>query len=183
MKCLLLFSVIFFFSIYSSAQVGGTKEITPAVLQKLKVDIEKQIPALQKKLKRQNITEDQIEFYIDTFRITQLLSKRMALDYSYEGMSNSVKEMTESYDTLLNKYYNMLYNILNPDDQKVLLKAQRAWLSFREAERNLIDVTIKDEYTGGGAIWSNIRYGSYADLVINRTNDLFNYYNQIMINR
>jgi hypothetical protein len=39
---------------------------------------------------------------------------------------------------------------------------------------------IKDEYSGGGSIQSTLQVGSYSSLIVERTKDIFNYYNSIV---
>jgi hypothetical protein len=39
---------------------------------------------------------------------------------------------------------------------------------------------IKDEYSGGGTIQSTLQVGSYSSLIVERTKDIFNYYNSIV---
>jgi uncharacterized protein YecT (DUF1311 family) len=165
---------------FSFSQIDGPKEITPQILQKLKNDIEKEIPAYKQKLSKRDLTADQMEFSLDTFRIQQLASKRIDIDYSTVGMNTTVDEMTDSYDKLLNKYYSKLLQALKPEDQKVLINAQRAWIAYRDAELKLIGAMTKDEYSGGGTIQSMIAIGSYSDLVISRTLEIFNYYDRII---
>lgn len=163
----------------SYAQNDGPKEITPQILQKINVDVEKLIPAFKKTLSKKELTIDQIEFSVDTFRIAQTVSKRMDIDYSTVGMNETIDEMTSAYDKLMNKYYNKLLNILKPEDKKILVNAQRAWLAYRDAEAKLIGTMTKEEYSGGGTIQSNIATGSYSDLVVKRTVEIFNYYDNI----
>ena len=177
-----IFSLIaFLFVCYTSyAQNDGPQEVTPQVLQKIKANIEKQIPALKQRMLNRDLNVDEIEFAIDTFRIEQLASKRMAIDYSTYSMNEATIELTASYDKLLNKYYNKLLKSLKPEDQKILISAQRAWLVFQQAEIKLIDTMIKEEYSGGGSIQSTLQVGSYSSLVVERTKDIFNYYNSIV---
>jgi len=176
-----IFSLIaLLFVCYTSyAQNDGPKEVTPQVLQKIKANIERQIPAFKQKMSNNGHNPDEIEFAVDTFRIEQLASKRMDIDYSTVSMIEATTELTASYDKLLNKYYNKLLKALKPEDQKVLIVAQRAWLVYREAETKLVDTMIKDEYSGGGSIQSLLAVGSYSSLVVERTKDIFNYYNSI----
>lgn len=164
----------------SFGQDDGPKEITPQVLQKIKADVEKLVPAFKKSLSKQDLTADQIEFSVDTFRIEQIGAIRMEMDYTTVGMNITVDEMTSSYDKLLNKYYNKLLNMLQPEDKKVLITAQRAWIAYRDAEAKLIGTMTKEEYSGGGTIQSIIATGSYADLVVKRTLEIFNYYDGIV---
>ncbi len=164
-------------------QTDGPEPITPEILQKLKSDIEKQIPGFKKTLLKQNLSADQIEFSLDTFRIERLVYNRMDIDYSTSGMNRAVIEMTNSYDKLMNKYYKKLLKLLTTEDQKVLVSAQKAWLTYRDAETKLIQTMTKDEYSGGGTIQSNIVNGSYADLVISRTIKIFSYYDDTVNNK
>ena len=103
----------------------------------------------------------------------------MDIDYSTIGMNITVDEMTSSYDKLMNKYYNKLLKTLKPGDKKVLINAQKAWLTFRDAETKLIGTMTKEVYSGGGTIQSNIATGAYSDLVVQRTIEIFQYYNNI----
>jgi uncharacterized protein YecT (DUF1311 family) len=180
MKQIILLATLFFVANFAFGQNDGPKEITPQVLQKLKVDVEKQVPSFRQKLSKQELTADQIEFSLDTFRIERLVSKRMEIDYSTVGMNITVDEMASSYDRLMNKYYNKLLKALKPDDKKVLVTAQKAWLAYRDAETNLIGTMTKEEYSGGGTIQSNIATDSYSDLVVKRTIEIFNYYDGII---
>ena len=180
MKRLILLTILALAGHVSFGQNDGPKEITPQILQQLKSDIEKQIPAFKQKLSKQDLTAELIEFSLDTFRIEQLVSKRMDIDYSTLGMNITIEEMTASYDRLLNKYYNKLLKALKSDDQKTLINAQRAWLAYRDAEAILIGTMIQEEYSGGGTIRSNIAVSSYAELVVKRTIEIFNYYDGII---
>lgn len=161
-------------------QIEYPKEITPQVLQRIKSDIEKQIPPLKQKLSTQQLTADEIEFSLDTFRIEQMVVERISVDYSTMGMNITVDEKTSAYDKLMNKYYNKLLQLLKPEDKKVLISAQKAWLAYRDAESKLIWTMTKDEYSGGGSMQSNIATDSYSDLVVQRTIAIFNYYNGIV---
>jgi uncharacterized protein YecT (DUF1311 family) len=180
MKQILLLTIITSFAQFTFGQSNDTKEITPQVLQKIKADIEKQIPALKQKFLKEEFTIDQTEFSLDTFRIEQIVSKRMVIDYTTVGMNNTVDEMTTAYDKLMNKYYNKLLKALKPADKKVLVAAQKAWLGYRDAEAKLIGTMTKEEYSGGGSIQSNIATGSYSEIVVKRAIEIFNYYDGIV---
>ena len=180
MKKLLLLLTIFSIGHLSFGQNNGPNKITPQILQKLKADIEKQVPIFRQKLSTQDFTADRIEFSVDTFRIEQLVSKRMQIDYSTVGMNTTVEEMAISYDKLLNKYYNKLLKLLNTEDKKTLINAQRSWLTYRDAETKLIGTMTKEEYSGGGTIQSTNAVGAYADLIVKRTIEIFKYYDGIL---
>lgn len=183
MKQALIISLFLIVAQFAFSQNDGPREITPQVLQHIIADVEKLIPAFKKSLSKQELTVDQIEFTVDTFRIEQVVSKRMDIDYSTAGMNTTVDEMTSSYDKLLNKYYNKLLKMLKPEDKKVLVAAQKAWLAYRDAEAKLIGTMTKDEYSGGGSIQSNIATGSYSDIVVKRAIEIFNYYDGVIKNK
>lgn len=180
MKLSLFISLFLIVAQFALGQSDGLREITPQVLQGIKANIEKLIPAFKKSLSNQELTVDQIEFSLDTFRIEQIVSKRMDIDYSTVGMNITVDEMTSSYDKLMNKYYNKLLKILKTDDKKILVAAQKAWLTYRDAEAKLIGTMTKDEYSGGGSIQSIIATGSYSDIVVKRAIEIFNYYDGVI---
>ncbi len=122
----------------------------------------------------------QIQFSKDTSFIGQVLMQRMKKDYTTVGMNKAIEEMTSLYDQLLNKYYKKLLKLLKPQDKTALVTAQKAWLQFRDAESKLIRTFSKDEYSGGGTIQSNVVTSSYANLVVKRCIDIFNYYDNII---
>ena len=149
------------------------QEISPEILKKIEAEVEVQIPKLKLRLSKQELNADEIEFKIDTFRIETIASKRMEIDFSTTGMNITVDESTTSYDKLMNKYYGKLMKLLKPEDKKILITAQKAWLLFRDAELKLIGTMTDDQYSGGGTIQSNIRMGQYSSLVVERTKDIF----------
>lgn len=57
-------------------QADGGNVITPQISQELKRDIERQLPGIKQRLMNEGLNSDQIEFYTDTFRIQQLVSKK-----------------------------------------------------------------------------------------------------------
>lgn len=179
MKHLILIIFLTFTYNQTFAQEEGPKELTTQKLQKIRADIEKHIPDLKQSLSDLDFSSRQIEFAIDTFRIERLAAERMNIDYSTSGMNLAINELTDSYDKLLNKYYNKLIKLLDPEDKKVLLNAQKAWLVFRDSERIFISTMIKEKYSGGGTIQSNIAADNYSQIVIHRTIDIFNYFNSI----
>jgi uncharacterized protein YecT (DUF1311 family) len=179
MKYLLLYLLFFLVDHTSFAQTEGPKEITPQVLQKIKTEVEKRVSDFKKYLSKQELTADQIEFSTDTFRIEQMASIRMDIDYSTAGMNRTINEKTASYDKEMNKYYNKLLQLLKVDDRKILVSAQKAWLVYRDAEARLIGTMAKNEYSGGGTIQSTVAAGFYSDLILKRVIEIFTYYDSI----
>lgn len=164
----------------SKSQSTEPQAITPQIIEKLKADIEKQVPALKLEYAKQELNADEIEFSLDTFRIERLAAKKIEINYSTLGMNMAVSDLTESYNKLMNKYYNKLLNLLEPEDKKILITAQRSWISYRDAEENLIGALTNKIYSGGGTIQSIIATGSYSELVTKRCIKIFDYYNSII---
>lgn len=150
------------------------------MLKKINAEADREAAAYRKTLKLEDHSADWIEFSTDTFRIARINDKRMDVDFSTQGMNETVMETAGAYDRLLNKYYKKLLNWLKPEDKPVLIAAQRAWLAYRDAERKLIGVTRKEEYSGGGTIQSNIYTGMYASMVETRAVEIFNYYDELV---
>ena len=95
-------------------------------------------------------------------------------------MAITIEEMTSSYDKLMNKYYNKLYKILSPEDKNILVSAQKAWLAYRDSQAKLIGTLTKREYSGGGTtIQMIISNELYSDIVVERTIQLFNNFNDV----
>lgn len=176
MKQISLYLLLFFVGQSSFAQ-----ELTPQVLQKIKTEVEILIPAFKAELSKQDFTPDQIEFSADTFRIQQIFSKKMDIVSTTYHMVITTEEMTSSYDKLLNKYYNKLYKILSPEDKNILVSAQKAWLAYRDSQAKLIGTLAKEEYSGGGTIQWIISKDLYSDIVIQRTIQLFNNFNDVAL--
>lgn len=181
MKQFRLLLVLLLTSLAAWAQPGDPQEVTPELLKKIKADAEVAAQQFRKTLPDSDgWSEERKEFAVDTFKIEYIVSRRMDLDYSTQGMNMTVIESTEAYDKLLNKYYNKLMAILAPEDKKVLQTAQRAWLVYRDAERKLIGLLRNDKYSGGGTIQSNISVGRYATIVEARVFRLFDYYDEVI---
>ena len=122
------------------------------------------------------MTTVQIEFSVDTFKIEQIASRRMDIDYSTASINSTINVLTASYDILLNKYYQKLLKSLKIEDRKVLVNAQSAWIAYRDAEAKLIWTMKNVEYSGGGTIQSNIATLNYNYMVKHRVIEIYSYY-------
>jgi uncharacterized protein YecT (DUF1311 family) len=178
MKLIFSISLGIILSFSASAQNDSPKEVTPEILKKIKIEVEKKVEKFRQTLsKDESVTKSLLEFQTDTFRINRINDASQEVDYSTPGISGAIYEMAKSYDILLNKYYNKLLKQLKGNDKNVLIKAQRAWLAYQKLEQDLIGTLSKEEYSGGGTIQSNIRASQYAELIIKRTAELFWYGN------
>jgi uncharacterized protein YecT (DUF1311 family) len=179
MKYLLL--VAFFASAVFSFSQEVPMEVTPEMIVKIKADIEAEIPAVKKQLQEEERSEKDIEYALDTFKIEQLAARRMDIDYSTYGMKEAMSELMDGYDVLLNKYYNLLMkSLISAEDKQTLKTAQKAWLAYRDAEKELMWTMRDDEYSGGGTIQGLIGMGDYLDFIQTRTETLFYYYSGIV---
>lgn len=176
MKKILFTISILFFTLSVFGQTEGKGIITKEMELKLKSEIEKQIPSLKAQLLKEEKGSDEIEFTLDTFRINQLVLKRMEIDFTTQGMNFTVRQQASSYDKLMNKYYNKLLAKLDPDAKKILISTQKSWISFRDNETKLIWLLSEQQYSGGGTIQSNIATDHCSELTIQRTIVIFNYY-------
>lgn len=188
MKIVITTAVLLFTSCFILAQNDFPKEITGAMLQHLTAEAGQEAKAFSDRLKQQynnqqgefpKLSPEKLLFATDTFKIEQLARKKMMIDYSTAGMSRAISEKQYAYDILLNKYYKLLLHSLEPADKKVLIAAQKAWLHFRDSEIKLISLVSLEKYSGGGSIQSINALSAIANLTIERTSAVFNYYDEM----
>jgi uncharacterized protein YecT (DUF1311 family) len=165
------------------AQNRRAKEITPQLLLQIRAEVEREVPAFKNKLKADDISAGRVEFQIDTFRIQRIADKRMTLDFTTAGMNTTMYAMSDAYDKLMNKYYARLLKLLKPKDKTVLISAQRAWIGYRDAESKLIGLVTDPVYSGGGTIQTNIACGDFTDIIVKRTETIFDYYDSVIKNK
>jgi uncharacterized protein YecT (DUF1311 family) len=176
-SAILIITLCFSLLSYSQAKVvKEIRELTPAILKSIKADVERNALKFKSALSKSDMTPVQIEFSVDTFKIEQISSKSMEVDYSTMGINNSINDLTASYDMLLNKYYQKLLKSLKIEDRKVLIETQRAWIAYRDAEAKLISLMTDDHYSGGGTIQTNIATLNYNYLVKHRAIEIYSYY-------
>ena len=180
MKHTLSLALAIVFSISAFAQSDRPKELTPMILSKIKAEVDKDAMTFRQSLVKKDLLISEINFSVDTFKVERIAAKRMDVDYSTSGMNNTMTDRAAAYDKLLNKYYKMLLAALKPADKASLVAAQRCWIAYRDAESKLIYTMRKQEYSGGGSIQSNIASAAYADLVVERTLKIFDYYNKML---
>ncbi len=178
-RYLILFAFVLIVNHAAYAQSDRPQELTLQLLANIKAQAEVKSLKFRQTLAKKELLPSEINFSVDTFKISQIALKRMDVDFSTSGMNNTVLDKAASYDKLLNQYYKLLLNALQPADKSMLVATQRAWIAYRDAETKLIYTMAKKEYSGGGSMQSNIATAAYADLVIQRTLQIFNYYNNI----
>jgi uncharacterized protein YecT (DUF1311 family) len=179
----LLFLGFILLSNLVSFSQNDPQEITPVILKRILAEADKETAEYRKKMKTDDMTADAIEFDVEKQRLDLIMEKKLAIDFTTYGMNKAADENADGYDKLMNKYYNKLLKLLSAEDKKTLIKAQKAWVAFRDAEKDMMILMMKEEYSGGGSIQSNIFTTNYSHVIIQRTEEIFSYYNTIIINR
>ncbi|WP_158559092.1 lysozyme inhibitor LprI family protein [Deminuibacter soli] len=173
-KCVTLIAVLLCLcaSLHAQAVDGLTPQQQKAISQK----IEKLTAGFKQQLIKANENPSSVEFKLDTFRIERWAAACLELDESDASMRQVEAERAGLYDSLLNKYYHKLNDVLKGDDRKILQQAQRNWLQYRDSELQLLSTVAKDEYSGGGTIQRLINASEYTSIVEGRTIAIFNHY-------
>lgn len=172
-----LLAMIGCFSLFSQV-------VTEEDISKMRKQIEMEAIDLKIRLKQQDfwLTEEDkniyIEFSQDTFRIERLLAIRLEKELTDRDMSIAIYDAEVEYDKLLNKYYQLLLKKLGSQHQESLRKAQRLWIQFRDAEKELYyDIKFLKIDTPGTI--ENLLLASHSfDLTKARTVEIFNYLRQ-----
>ena len=180
MKKTIFILLVLFSAVFGFGQNAAPKTVTPQTLQQIKSQVDQQAVEYKKTLAPDEWSPNQIEFAVDTFKIEHVVSKQMDQDYSTLGINKALEYRSNEYDKLLTLYYKKLLNALTTEDKNTLQDAQKAWLTFRDAEAKLIRLLSKENYSGGGTMQSNIVNGLYSDMVQNRTIEIFNYFNAMV---
>ena len=86
---------------------------------------------------------------------------------SQAEMNQSAAEDYDKADAELNRQYKALIGQLEGEQKQLLIKAEQAWISFRDAEA---DFEASDWIGGSG--WPMIYYASLSNLTEKRTAEL-----------
>lgn len=117
------------------------------------------------------------EFSADTARVEQKIKDMLDKDWSTAGMLEASKVEETEYDTLLNKYYQILWKQLDADGQKALRQTQRNWITLRDSEKDLVRALYSKTYQemGGGTIWGVVAAGARTNITKRRVLEIFRY--------
>lgn len=180
MKAICLFILIISLVRGVYAQTEAPSHFTPAQIQSINASVERKAAAIKKKLEANSFeSPGSQEFHLDTFKAEESARLKMDIAESSSAMNEVTNELSAAYDKILNKYYNRLLKLLTPEDQKILIQAQRSWLTFQTAERNLLNTLMDPAYSGGGSIQSNIHTAMVAELLIKRSQEIGAYYQMV----
>jgi uncharacterized protein YecT (DUF1311 family) len=97
------------------------------------------------------------------------------------AINMALSELGRDYDKILNKYYNRLKILLNPEDQKILIQAQRAWLAYQTLENQLIQTLLSPQNAGemNMSSMSTISLGLTSDILFKRTHEIGSCYQMV----
>ncbi|MGN6803418.1 MAG: lysozyme inhibitor LprI family protein [Ginsengibacter sp.] len=150
--------------------------ITPSIAKKIDEQVKNKVDSFKATLSTDEEWQTQNEFATDTFRIERFLELYMDYDWSTAGMVTATMDAAAKYDSLLNKCYKKLLAILQPKDKKVLVKAERAWIAYKDSEMKLLATVTDEKYSGGGTIQQMLDVSRYYDIIKDRAVALFGYY-------
>jgi len=89
------------------------------------------------------------------------------------GMIACIQTAMEEWDAELNKYYKLLMNTLNTEEQEKLRAAQRQWLVYRDKEFDFIETRYGNME---GTIFNIIEADSRNNFVKQRARELKSYH-------
>ena len=155
-------------------------KITSEILSKLKAGVE--IEAQKKKNDTINNFMSSVEsdYEIELYKIVLLNQKIVETDDSTESINIAILESINSFEILMNKYYEKLLLILNQEEKKILIDSQNSWQIYYENELKLLELNHKKEFPHGSIILPNKINSRKSNLIELRTDVLFNHYNEII---
>lgn len=179
MKAIFVFLILLIQTAFLFGQTS--REINHSDSIRIRKEVESKLQTLKLQLEKSKSyandpdKEFAIGFILDTFRIEETYSKMMEIDNSDAGMENATNGAEAAYDKLVNKYYKILIGKLDSTDRDILRKAQKNWLRYRDNERELNWLLVKDEYSGGGTIQLLFVYSRILEITKQRLLDIYNY--------
>lgn len=92
------------------------------------------------------------------------------------GMINCEIIARDEWDKELNKYYNLLMDILGAEERTKLKNSQLAWLSYRDKEKDFSGTMY---YNMQGTMWHVVAAGRFCEMVRQRALELKEYYDTL----
>lgn len=90
---------------------------------------------------------------------------------SLAAMEAAADEAYESYDKLLNKYYNKLMSVISEKSKKALKESQKEWIKFRDKERDFQNILYERE----GQVWGLSSRMKRYRMIKHRVDELVDY--------
>ena len=174
-------SLLFFLCLFMSFGTNA-QEVLPELSEKrvaqVKLSIEQDIKNLKIKSKFKDMPSYEVEFYVDTFRIEQLLERCLNFEMSNADRYMLYEQQIKSYESLVTKYYFKLLSKLSIEDKKKLTTALDAWKQYNKAQMDIIWLFQSDAYTIGGTVQIDIAYSKIIGMVKSKVEELYDYYSQ-----
>lgn len=122
-----------------------------------------------------------VDWEIETYIIDSFAARAMDVDPSTHAMTSLVYEAAEAYDSLSEKYINILWKRLETREDSLLLQESiEAWENFREREVKLIWLMAEERYSGGGTIQNIIISSRVLGLSKYRAELVFDYLSEMI---
>lgn len=112
------------------------------------------------------------DYKVEVAQIERTYENRVENNLSTMRMNEAKKEMYDSYDLLLNKYYKELMSIITPKQKKSLKESQREWIKYRDKELNFLGELNSNK---NGTIWDMIYWDHSIKLLKDRVDELVSY--------
>lgn len=150
-------------------------------MDEINTEVDKEVLIFRKKLEKNDYYDDieqkkiEIEFACDTFKTETLFYKKIQKEPNNNYVLQATYEAEAEYDKLLNKYFKILLNKLDKDEQEFLRQTQRNWIQFRDSEKTLSEIISKEEYSGGGTLQNAIMAEKQFSITKERVLQLYEY--------
>lgn len=127
---------------------AGFSQLSDAKLKRLEYQVDSSASLLHEKLLAKSEPLLSTQFTVDTFKVEQLLAKKMAADTSQAERIAAINEAEIEYTFLMEKYYSLLLNIYDEEGKKSIAAAQKKWLKYRDDEIKMTEKLYEEEKKG-----------------------------------
>ena len=117
-------------------------------------------------------------FAIDTFRIGHYLEqKNLHATLNYKQRIELIKDATNKYESIMNKYYELSKKEASATEKKALIISQGNWEIFKKKEFIWLSTRFKED------ILDYNYYLEYCNIIKQRMSSMFYYYTDFIENR
>lgn len=110
-------------------------------------------------------------FAIDTFRVEYYLEqKSLHALLTYKQRIELVKDATKQYESIMNKYFELLKKETTETQKKALITSQKNWEGFKQKEFIWLSTCLKEN------ILDTNYYLRYCNIIKERMTTMFYYY-------
>jgi hypothetical protein len=116
-------------------------------------------------------------FAIDTFRIGHYLEqKNLHATLSYKQRIELIKDATNKYENIMNKYFELSKKEATETQKKALIISQETWEVFKEKEFIWLSTRLKED------VLDSNYYSKYCNIIKERMSTMFYYYTDFIEN-